>query len=396
MFCPHVYAYKLSGSMGKKPVNHIALVTTSFPDEAFQPGQEAAGAFVADFASELATQIRVTVVAPGSRDGREQIGNLTIHSFAVPSLPLSLLKPTNPKHWLAIVKTLRAGQSALNTTVAESSIDHIFALWVLPSGYWARQTSKREGIPYSVWALGSDIWTLGKAPVFRNVLRTVLRDSSYRFADGYQLATDVDRIGGLGCAFLPSVRKLPTTPDKTLASSPPYKLAFLGRWHPNKGIDLLLESLMLLTNGDWERILEVRIYGGGPLAEWVETQAKKLQQIGRPVIIGNYLDREKAAALYHWADYLLLPSRIESIPVVFSDAMQKQCPVIAMPVGDLPRLITRYKIGLVATIVTASAFTAALQEALNYRPISFATGLTAARADFRISTAAGQFLSHIL
>ena len=71
-------------------MHHIALVTTSYPDGT--PGTEAAGSFVADFAEELSRRVRVSVVAAGTEDQVSQEGNLCIRRFAVPRLPLSLLK----------------------------------------------------------------------------------------------------------------------------------------------------------------------------------------------------------------------------------------------------------------------------------------------------------------
>ncbi|MBK7918589.1 MAG: glycosyltransferase [Chloroflexi bacterium] len=316
-------------------MKHLMVVTTSFPDAAFQSGQEAAGMFVYDFVVELARWMRVTAVVPtANRQGStEQLDNLTIHRFPVPSLPLSLLKPTNPTQWRSIAQTMRSGQQAVLAATQREPVDHIFALWALPSGYWAKVAGGKQGIPYSIWALGSDIWSLGKIPLVKNVLQGVLRHSQHRFADGYQLADDVKSLSGLDCAFLPSTRKLPVSSEKKLASAAPYKLAFLGRWHPHKGTDLLLESLKLLTDADWARIEAVQFCGGGPLEALVHEEGKRLQENGRPVTIRGYLNREEAAELLLWADYLLLPSRIESIPVIFSDAMQANCPVIAMPVG---------------------------------------------------------------
>jgi glycosyltransferase involved in cell wall biosynthesis len=381
--------------MDKANMKHLAVVTTSFPDVAFAAGQEAAGSFVHDFVVELARHIRVTVVAPAGKSGTEQVGNLTIHRFAVPSLPLSLLKPANPLQWPAILQTMRAGQQAVTAVVQTGNIDHIFALWALPSGYWAKVAGGRAGVPYSIWALGSDIWSLGKVPLVRQALRDVLRRSRFCFADGYQLAADVTAISGRECTFLPSSRQLPILGTKPLATAPPYKLAFLGRWHPHKGTDLLLESLNLLTDEDWQRIAEVRIHGGGPLAELVQAEGKKLKEKGRPVIIGGYLNRDEATALYRWADYVLIPSRIESIPVVFSDAMQCRCPVVAMPVGDLPRLVAQYRVGVAASAVTARAFSSALRQALQQQPETFAAGLVAAQTDFNVAAAAKNFIAHV-
>ena len=223
-------------------MKHIAIITTSFPER--NPGSEAAGSFVEDFAEALSKQVRVTVIAPGlSRRKDEYRPNLTIRRFSVPRLPLSLLNPVNPAHWPLITRTLCSGQNAVQRLVVELKIDHILALWVLPSGYWARSMWKRYGIPYSAWALGSDIWTLGKIPLVKEMLKIVLRDSFSCFADGYILKKDVEKLSGRSCEFLASARRLPIVGEKNLSISPPYKLAYLGRWHHNKGTDILLDSL---------------------------------------------------------------------------------------------------------------------------------------------------------
>lgn len=375
-------------------MNHLAVITTSFPDAAFQAGQEAAGAFVYDFVVELARHVRVTVITPSKATLTEKLDDLTINRFTVPSLPLSLLTPSNPAHWNSIIKTMQSGQTAMQHLVESCPIDHILALWALPSGYWAKAVGAKSGIPYSIWALGSDIWSLGKIPIVRNVLQSVLARSQHRFADGYQLAEDVKRLSGLDCVFLPSTRKLPVSSEKKLASAPPYKLAFLGRWHPHKGTDLLLESLKLLTDTDWARIKAVQICGGGPLERLVHEQAAQLQANGRPVTIRGYLDRQEVTDLLTWADYLLLPSRIESIPVIFSDALQTQCPLIACPIGDLPRIMQNNHIGILAFAVTPEAIFTAIQQALHTPPIIYEHGINNLAQEFKIENSVLQLLRY--
>jgi glycosyltransferase involved in cell wall biosynthesis len=375
-------------------MKHIALVTTSFPDDT--PGAEAAGSFVADFAEALAEHTRVTVVAPAlSRKEPEHRGNLSIVPFPVPFLPLSLLTPANPLNWLPILRVLRAGLGTLRTVIEINRIDHVFALWALPSGYWAREIWKQHGIPYSIWALGSDIWGLGTFPVVRRVLRSILRDSCLCFADGHLLQREVEHISGRNCQFLPSSRKLPSSPGKQLSSGPPYSLAFLGRWHRNKGIDLLMDSLKLLIDADWAKIREIRICGDGPLHSQTKGACLELQAAGRPVATQGYIGKREAAELLTWADYLLIPSRIESIPVVFSDAMQCSCPVIATPVGDMPRLIEEYHSGVVATAVSAPSFADAIRAMLGSSPSIFEKGLANAAHAFDTTLAARQFLDHL-
>ncbi|MEK7991298.1 MAG: glycosyltransferase [Thiotrichaceae bacterium] len=373
---------------------HIALISTSYP--VTQDGSEAAGAFVADFAKALARQVKVSVIAPSLESGYEQISeNLSIYRFAVPSLPLSLLKPSNPLAWPALSKTLIAGQGAVNKLVENQAVDHIFALWALPSGYWAWRVSKQQGIPYSTWALGSDIWSLGKIPLIKQLLQKVLRDSQANFADGYLLKDDVEHLSKRPCSFLPSTRHLDLPELPALKTAPPYVLAFLGRWHPNKGIDLLLESLQLLSEDDWEKIAEVRIAGGGPLHDLVHKSCAKLQEQGRPIILKGYLDKAAAIEWFVNADYVLIPSRIESIPVVFSDAMKCQCPVICMPVGDLPRLVDTYQVGCFATKVSTQSYVQTVKMTLAKSPKQFLTGLSQAQEAFSVEQSVKEFLLKI-
>lgn len=372
---------------------HIALVTTSYPDEA--PGSEAAGSFVEDFALELSSMARVTVIAASTSDSISTTGNLTVRRFAVPRLPLSQLKPGIPGHWPAIFQTLHRGSTAVKTLAKLDRPDHIFALWTLPSGYWASTVAKKYRVPFSTWALGSDIWSLGKVPIVRNLLRRVLRDACTRYADGYQLATEVEAICGKDCLFLPSTRQISIGNTPPLSDKPPYKLAFLGRWHPNKGVDLMLDALSLLTDADWMNIDEIRVFGGGPLEDLVKEQVRHLQDDSRPVTFGGYLGKEQAAELIGWADYLLLPSRIESIPVIFSDSMKLNTPVIATPAGDLPALIARYQCGITATDITSGNFAIAIQEALNNAPRSFEAAMLQVQAEFDLPAITTTFLNSL-
>ena len=372
---------------------HVAIITTSYPDDI--PGSEAAGSFVADFARQLAEYVQVTVIAAASSDSISQSGDLKVVRFAVPKLPLSLLKPLRPADWLAIVKTNRNGKRAVERVAKDNKPNYLFALWALPSGHWAASVARRHDIPFAVWALGSDIWSLGKIPLLRWRLQLVLRAADQCFADGLSLAQDVAQLSGRRCDFLPSTRVLPKRRHFGSAESAPYKLAFLGRWHRNKGVDILLESLRQLSDSDWSKVAAVRIFGGGPLHDDVHRIAKELQAEHRPVEAGGYLDKDSAADLIAWADYLMLPSRIESIPVIFSDAMQLHTPIVATPVGDLPRLYDKYSFGTLATAATSSAFTRAMRDALDQNAAGFGTGLAAAASDFDMVNLTQRFLGEI-
>lgn len=373
----------------------VIAISTSFPSAGLNSGSEAAGGFVADFVRYLSKHADVTIIAPGLNTMDETRNGVRIRWFTVPRLPLSLLKPHNPMHWYAIIATLAAGSRLVRETLASEDMDHILALWALPSGYWARSGAQGLTVPFSIWALGSDIWTLEKIPAVRGILRGVLRSADNLFADGLQLAEDVARISGKDCHYLPSSRTLKHKSARNPATTAPFRLAFLGRWHPNKGTDILLESLALLTNDDWGKISEVRICGGGPLASMVKQRAAELRATGRPVTVGGYLGKSEAIELLSWTDVVLIPSRIESIPVVFSDALQLRRPVVAMPVGDLPKLLRDHRVGFLADEVSPSAFSLAIRAACSSNTESLISAIDTVAAEFDTEAAVNDFLLHI-
>ena len=373
----------------------LLLVTTSYPQAG--DGSEAAGGFVADLAQELARQLPVRVVAPGSSAGATHTADdLSVTRFASPGRPLSLLSPLRPGDWLPILATLRSLREQTLLADADGRVAHVLALWTLPSGWAAAALKRAHGTPYSVWALGSDIWTLSRMPLLRALLRQVVQGATHRYADGLQLSKDAARIAGLPFEFLPSTRSLEGGRARPLASEPPYRLLFLGRWHPNKGIDLLLEALALLDENAWARIVEVRIAGGGPLDALVRERVAALQARGHPIRLDGFLDRTQAADAIANADWLLIPSRIESIPVVFSDAMKLGCPVIATAVGDLPELVTADPAcGIIAASATPAALEAAISTALLEPPRSFQKGVERAAKAFDIATVVARILAAV-
>lgn len=368
----------------------IVLVTTSFPISG--DGSEAAGSFVSDLAEELAKHVPVRVVAPGRSTVREQWSpGVEVFRYAAPGKPLSTLKL-----WQLgdIARVLRGGARATRDAVNAGPTAHMLALWALPSGEWARRVSRASGVPYSVWTLGSDIWTLGRIPLIRNLLRRVLQQGHACYSDGLKLAEDTRRIAGREVAFLPSTRRIDARRERPLADTPPYRLLFLGRWHPNKGVDLLLDALDLLDDADWSLIAGVEIHGGGPLESLVRERVASLQVRGRPVEAGRFLAKQEAEAAILRADWVLIPSRIESIPLVFSDAMKLDCPVVCMPTGDLPALIANEpRCGVIASNISSASFAAALSIALLQAPATLSSGMILRAKRFGLENVARRILA---
>lgn len=374
-------------------MTHVALITTSYPD--LVEGKESAGSFVSDFAEALASKTKVTVIAASEANETSVSENLTTVRFQVPKLPLSALKVSDPRNWLAIASTLQAGMQATYKVANDASPDFLFALWALPCGEWARRAGARKGIPFGTWALGSDIWNFKTMPVVKNRLATVLAESSLRFADGYELGDDVSELCNKDCRFLASSRVIQIPPKTHHKASAPYRLGFLGRWHENKGIDLFLDALLSLGEAEWEKISEVRIYGGGKLHKVVHEKSNELIKAGRNVTVGGFLGKNDAMELIAWSDYLVVPSRIESIPVIFSDALQVGTPMIFTPVGDLPRLHRQNPVGEMAPEVSANGIKQAIAAALAAKPEIYVDGIEQLRKQFQLTTSVENFYAAV-
>ena len=89
--------------------------------------------------------------------------------------------------------------------------------------------------------------------------------------------------------------------------------------------------------------------------------------------VGGFADPGTAAAFMHACDWLVIPSRIESIPLIFVDAIHMRLPVIATEVGDLGALVRRFGIGTVAKPADPIDLANAIQTALS-RPRSNFSG----------------------
>ncbi|MCP5143827.1 MAG: glycosyltransferase [Gammaproteobacteria bacterium] len=370
----------------------VTVVTTSFAREI--GGQQAAGSFVEDFCSAVNRHLPVSIVAPGGQDEVDEFAGMPVYRYAAPERPLSQLRVMNPANWPAILRVLRNGQGAVLRAVERNRPAYIFALWALPSGQWARAASRRYGVPYGIWCLGSDIWSLGRVPVVRKVLGRVMHGAADLFADGFALADEAALLADRSCGFLASARRLEIA-SRTPRTEPPYRLVFIGRWHPNKGIDLLLEALRGLDDKYWTRIESIDIAGGGPLEALVRQQCGELENAGRPVRLHGYVDKAQASSMLAGADWLMIPSRIESIPVIFSDAMSAGLPVLATPVGDLPRLLQSKRAGVLAAAATGEALRHGLQQLLTDSPASYVDGVNALRSQFDIDEVAAAFCRRI-
>jgi len=63
--------------------------------------------------------------------------------------------------------------------------------------------------------------------------------------------------------------------------------------------------------------------------------------------VNSYIDGNKVFSYMSKSDFVVIPSRSESIPLVFSEAVQSKKPMILTNVGDMGYLASKSNIGFV-------------------------------------------------
>jgi hypothetical protein len=163
---------------------NIGILTSSFPlrrDDALQ------APFLIPFIEGLLKRGHRVSVFTQDREGQKEAFlkevRVTWFSWMGSAGPLVHLNVFHPLDGLRVVSLFRQGRKAILPFLKENRIDTCLALWVLPSGYFAHYVFKKTRVPYSVWALGSDIYRYGKSLLLRPMMAPIIRDARGVFAE---------------------------------------------------------------------------------------------------------------------------------------------------------------------------------------------------------------------
>jgi len=300
-----------------------------------------AGAFIPGFVSALVERgCEVTVVTPDKAGTKEPPADHAVRWFkwAGSDRPIVALDLRSPRDLQRIFSLLREGERALSQLVDAQLVDSCFALWAVPGGYLARRACGGR-IPYSVWALGSDIHVWARRPAAGWIVRDVLRHAAHRFADGVELAGEVRRVSGLDCDFLPSARRLPAPAPLPKALGSGVNFLFVGRLEPVKGADVIVEAVLQLIRSGMD--VRLTMCGTGSLFPALQQQIEDGRAGHRVQLLAD-VTGDVVAALMSACDCLVVPSRNESIPVVFSESLQAGIPLLVTDVGDMGDLARKH------------------------------------------------------
>jgi glycosyltransferase involved in cell wall biosynthesis len=309
---------------------------------------------------------------------------------------LSRLKPYVPTHLWGMTRLGWSGRHYIVPWLQQQQVDLCLAAWAVPSGYFACHAKKVLGIPYCVWALGSDIYGWAQYPVLRTLIRYILQHADGLFADGIDLSNRVHKLAGRPCAFLPSVRPLTEDVPATRVEVNPTQTNFLfvGRWEKIKGIDVLIEAMQLLRYANVPAHLY--IVGKGSLKGFLEQKIRAYSLIDS-VFLREDVPTATLRGYLQQCDCLVIPSRSDSIPLVFSEGLHAKIPMIVSATGDLPALVQRFNLGYVIPPDDPVKLKQALEAFIRSRHsrTQDSSSFNEAKALFNLSRATADFLCQV-
>ena len=138
----------------------------------------------------------------------------------------------------------------------------------------------------------------------------------------------------------------------------------MGRIEKVKGIDLLLESMACLK----EEALNVHltVVGRGGMEGWARSFIQEKGLVEYVTWMGNVSD-ETLASLYESSDCVVIPSRSESIPLVFSEALRFNKELIVTDVGDMGMLGRQYGVARVIPPTNVMALKEVMKESADLK-----------------------------
>jgi len=332
---------------------HVVLFGSAFP------GRQAAGVDRVHVrrALSLAVRVPVVVVVPtpwappalGGPSGRWARYAATPKRAEIDGVRLLFpryLQVPRIGPWAGAAMALGA-MTTVRSLRRAGQCDVLFAQAVLPEGLAAVLIGRRLGIPVACLGRGTDVHGLPRASATTRWLAGwTLRHAAAVGVVADVLRRTLDGIGGgAPCTVLPNGVDLEQfAPGNARDARRALGIAedarvvlYVGRLADGKGLDTLLEAFGVLRTAvpnSW-----LALVGSGPLQARLERRILA-DGMARSVRLPGEAPYEVIPRWMQAADVVVLPSEAEGMPNVVREALACGRPVVATPVGDVPRVLS--------------------------------------------------------
>ena len=285
--------------------------------------------FIRDFHEELSSRFETEILAPAihPKDSvEEQDGPLSIRRFRYFSSGKS--PRSGGAGPLASMSWVLSARRSLKRWSRSDSKNVILVHWAVPGALLVSSWAKKHGIPVVVWCHGSDVHVHGRKRVGSWFLKKGLQEATKVLAVSADMAQELeDRHQISGVEVLPvGIDPLFREPGTISRKNPGLQVLYVGERIESKGYGRPLRAVQSAV----EKGLDVRFHviGEGPMTGCGSYE---------PILYGAK-DLKEVRRAMDSADLLLLPSHGEGTPLVVQEAIARQLPVAATPVGGIPDL----------------------------------------------------------
>jgi len=258
-------------------------------------------------------------------------------------------------------------EKALSERILDFDVVHIHTLWLYPTwiaGFWSR----KRHVPYLIRPCGMlDRYCLGQKPLRKTLYAWFRERRNLNGAQAIHFTSDFEMQESRGVKLKsPSIivplgihtenfeisppagtfsKLYPETKDKRI-------ILFLGRLHPIKGLDLLIEAFSEIIN----RYSDIHLVLAGPNERgYQKTLERRIMQkkLLNHVTFTGFLDHAAKLAAYHDALIFCLPSHHENFSVTAVEAMATGLPTIVTDQVSISYEAAKEKAALVTSCSTS-------------------------------------------
>ncbi len=326
------------------------VVTTTFPQ---YPG-DPRGAFILRHWEQAAARgVQSRVLVPksawcsGELDSACEIVRFDYAPTRLATLTgnFGILENIRDRPWRAalvpaLVWSLRR---ALVRELERGDVARVVAHMLLPGGWIVAEECSRRGVPFELFAHGTDVDVLLWLPAALRArfARIVASADAVRFPSTEKLARfrrACDVSADTRCIVEPMLHCVapPAPPLDRPGGRRVPTILYLGRLIPTKGVDDLFAAARRLRPAP-----RIEVAGDGPHRRRLQRLARRM---GVDAVFHGFVHADAKHRLLSHADVVCVPSRevaglSEGAPLVVAEAFAYGVPVVASAVGGIPELV---------------------------------------------------------
>jgi glycosyltransferase involved in cell wall biosynthesis len=288
--------------------------------------------FLAKAFTQLGHQVTVLTGAWQEHRGTFNEGGVKLIRISYPRKHPSMASPHEmilfvAKAFLALPKVMR-----------ENKITHAIIFFTIPNGPLGWYLKTRYGIPYIVSLRGGDV--PGLVPEIEDVHRVItplrrmaLRKAKAIVANAEGLAELSRQADPFPVQVIPNGVDTQTfQPDVTKRDPHQFNIVFVGRFHRQKNLFLLLNSFAAFLKHCGSEGVRLHMIGQGPMEEDIRALSVELE-IEPYVEWHGWSSKSELLAIHQTSHLMVNPSLYEGLPNAVLEGMASGLPIV---VSDIP------------------------------------------------------------